>query len=251
MAGPTTVFDRRRQVRYFAAAAAALTDRIYLLNGLQAVSVLENAEDQTVFGLIAGAAFLAGTLILLFFDNRVLWGLGALAQAFIIFTYFNLAPEREPSYEIWGIVIRVIQMPTTTKPVKARPPVGARRFGYLVAIAINVVMLVIVNNILEWGWIPFLTDDFQEVMWLINLSITASILANMAYIAYDPRWFKSLTQIGLNLISMVVIVRMYRDRWHRDRNRRRVGESGPIPDLQPPNRTRMNPPARRFQRRTR
>jgi hypothetical protein len=89
---------------------AALISLIYFLIGLQVVTVLENPGDQTVFGLITGAVFLVGALVLLFFDNRVLWGLGALAQALIIFTYFNLAPEREPHYEAWGIVIRVIQV---------------------------------------------------------------------------------------------------------------------------------------------
>ena len=100
-------------------------------------------------------------------------------------------------------------MTTTSSEVKTPGAVGARRFGFVVAIAVNVVMLVIVNNIVEWGWIPFLTDDFAEVVWLINLSLTASILANTAYIAYDPGWFKSMTQVGLNLISIVVIVRMW------------------------------------------
>jgi hypothetical protein len=78
-----------------------------------------------------------------------------------------------------------------------------------VAVAVNVVILIIVNNILEWGWIPFLTDDFEGVVWLINLSLTASILANLAYIAYDPAWFKSITQVVLNLISIVVMVTMW------------------------------------------
>jgi hypothetical protein len=105
----TTVVDRRKRVRYFAAAMAGVTSLVYFLIGFGAVTVLENPQDQTVFGLIAGAAFLAATMILLFFDSRVLWGLGALAQAFIIFTYFNLAPEREPSFEVWGILIRVAQ----------------------------------------------------------------------------------------------------------------------------------------------
>jgi hypothetical protein len=99
---------------------------------------------------------------------------------------------------------------TTTTALETRPSVGARRFGYLVAVAINIVMIVIVNNILDWGWLPFLTDDFEDVVWLINLSITASILANLAYLAYDPAWFKALAQVGLNLISIAVMVTMWR-----------------------------------------
>ena len=34
---------------------------------------------------------------------------------------------------------------------------SAKRFGYVVAIGVNLVMLFVVQNILEWGWLPFLT----------------------------------------------------------------------------------------------
>ncbi|GEM_PF-3348804 len=109
MAVPETS-KKRRTVRYLAAALAVLTSLIYFLIGFQVLAVLEDPTDQTVFGLISGTAFMVGALVILFFDNRLLMGLGALAQAIIIFTYFNLAPEREPNFEMWGITIRVIQV---------------------------------------------------------------------------------------------------------------------------------------------
>jgi hypothetical protein len=102
--------DRRRTVRSVATGLAGLTALLYYLIGFQVVTVLENPEDQAVFGMIAGTAFLAGALVIWFFDRRVLMGLGAVAQALIILMYFNLAPEREPSYEPWGIAIRVVQV---------------------------------------------------------------------------------------------------------------------------------------------
>ena len=102
--------DRRRNVKSWALGLAGLTSLMYFLVGFQAVTVLDNPDDQTAFGMIAGAAFLAGALVIWFFDGRLLMGLGAAAQAFIILTYFNLAPEREPSYEPWGVMIRVVQV---------------------------------------------------------------------------------------------------------------------------------------------
>ncbi len=90
--------------------------------------------------------------------------------------------------------------------VKARPTV---RFGYIVAIAVNIAMLVIVNNILAWGWLPFLTADFEQLLWLINLSLLATIAANVVYLAYDAQWFKSVCQIGLGGITVAVAVRTY------------------------------------------
>jgi hypothetical protein len=84
-----------------------------------------------------------------------------------------------------------------------------RRSGYLIAIAVNVVMLYVVNNLLAWNILPFLTDDFGRVLWLIDISLVATIVVNFIYLAYDRSWFRSLGQIGLNLISLAVAVRMY------------------------------------------
>ncbi|HKY47281.1 MAG TPA: hypothetical protein VJQ79_04775 [Acidimicrobiia bacterium] len=85
----------------------------------------------------------------------------------------------------------------------------ARRSGYVVAIAVNVVMLYVVNNLLAWDILPFLTSDFGRVLWLIDISLLATIVVNFIYVAYDQSWFRALTQVGLNLISLVVAVRMY------------------------------------------
>lgn len=101
----------RRKVRYGAAAIATAMSLIYFLIGLQAITVLENPEEQTAFGLIAGSAFLLGAGVILAFDRRWLWALGALIQIFIMYVYFDLAPERVPSYEAWGVALRVLQVP--------------------------------------------------------------------------------------------------------------------------------------------
>lgn len=100
----------RTLVRHTAAILAGLISLIYFLIGFQVLTVLDRLEDQVVFGLIAGSAFLIGALVIEIFDRRVVMGLGAAAQAFIIYTYVDLASQREPSFEIWGIVIRVIQV---------------------------------------------------------------------------------------------------------------------------------------------
>jgi hypothetical protein len=112
----TEVVDRlqapskpRRTVRIVAAALAAATSLIYYLIGLRAVTVLENAEDQVAFGLIAGTAFLVGAVLILVIDSRVMFALGALAQVFIIWMYFELSSERTPSFEVWGVSIRILQ----------------------------------------------------------------------------------------------------------------------------------------------
>ena len=94
-------------------------------------------------------------------------------------------------------------------PLVSTPTVAARRGGYVVAIAINLVMLYVANHLLAWDLLPFLTADFERVLLLINISLVATILVNAVYLGYDQGWFRSLGQVGLNLISLVVGIRMY------------------------------------------
>ncbi|HKX76743.1 MAG TPA: hypothetical protein VJR05_15275 [Acidimicrobiia bacterium] len=86
---------------------------------------------------------------------------------------------------------------------------AGRQFGYLVAIAINVVMLWAANNLLDWGVLPFLTEDFRAVLWLINISLVISIAVNATYLGYDRQWYRSLTQAVLNGISLIVTVLLF------------------------------------------
>jgi hypothetical protein len=97
----------------------------------------------------------------------------------------------------------------STAQIDIVKPKAAVQFGYMVAIAVNIAMLVIANNILAWGWVPFLTADFEQVLWLINLSLLATIAVNVVYLAYDAPWFKSVCQIGLGGITIAVAVRTY------------------------------------------
>ena len=84
-----------------------------------------------------------------------------------------------------------------------------RRIGYAVAVAVNVAFLVIVNNIVDWGWLPWLTEDFSDVLPIMNASLIASIVANVVYIAYDRPWFKGLTELGLLVIALIVTIRFW------------------------------------------
>lgn len=90
-----------------------------------------------------------------------------------------------------------------------RASTAARRSGYVAAIVINSILLLVAHNLLSWGWPAFLTEDFAGLIPLINLSLGATILINFAYLNYDPDWFKSSTQIGLGSISMVLAVRTF------------------------------------------
>jgi hypothetical protein len=91
-----------------------------------------------------------------------------------------------------------------------RPRAAVPRLGYSIAIAVNVVMLVITQNILEWGWVPFLTADFALVEPWISLSLTASIIVNVIYLFDDTPVVKAIGQVGVNLLSIYVSYQILR-----------------------------------------
>jgi hypothetical protein len=101
-------------------------------------------------------------------------------------------------------------MTTSQRTDRRRPPRGTRRFGYAIAIAFQVALLILVNNLVAWDIAPFITDEFNDLVPYINVSLVASMLVNAVYFVYDPRWFRSLSTAILNVISLVVVFQTYR-----------------------------------------
>lgn len=101
---------------------------------------------------------------------------------------------------------------TPTRPgrvfTRSCPSVTTRRFGYVVAIAVNAFLFYAANNLLAWEWPPFLTEDFERVLPLLSVSIVANMVVNAAYLAYDPRWFRALGDVVTAAISLAVVARM-------------------------------------------
>ncbi len=97
---------------------------------------------------------------------------------------------------------------TTEHPRKVEGPKPGRRVGYAVAILVNAVFLYVVNNLVDWD-ISWITDDFSRLVWLFNLSLGVTIAVNVIYLFFDPPWFKSLAQIGMLSISLILAVRLW------------------------------------------
>lgn len=104
----------RRSVRNFAAAVAAVTALLYALIGVGLLTVVEpgtsDEGDMLAFGLPAAGAFLVGALLLILFDSRVLWLLGAILQVIVLVGYVAMAGIRTPQFEVWGIIIKATQL---------------------------------------------------------------------------------------------------------------------------------------------
>ena len=101
-------------------------------------------------------------------------------------------------------------MSTTQIDFSPQVKQAGRRFGYSVAIAVNLVMLFVANSVLAWGWPAFFTADFATVLPWINFSFLASIVANVVYLFDDGAIVKGVGQISVNVISIFVTYQLLR-----------------------------------------
>lgn len=79
---------------------------------------------------------------------------------------------------------------------------------FIAVIVVNLIFLYIVNNLLSWN-LSFITSSFQDVLWIFNLSISATIVGNVLFLIYHPTWFRSIIQIILNILGFLVVYYLY------------------------------------------
>ena len=95
----------------------------------------------------------------------------------------------------------------TTTQIK-RPPTASRRAGYVIAAAINAVLLWLIHVWPGWDAVPFLTDDFQTVLWLVDLSLIVTIALNLIYVVRDPKWLTAAGAVVTTAVGLAAAVRM-------------------------------------------
>lgn len=83
------------------------------------------------------------------------------------------------------------------------------RIEYVVAIIFSLIFLYIFNNLLNWN-VYFVTAAFNQVLWIINLSITATIIGNALLLLYNPVRFRHLIKLIINIISIIAVYYVYR-----------------------------------------
>ncbi|HEY5184175.1 MAG TPA: hypothetical protein VIM19_04535 [Actinomycetes bacterium] len=84
----------------------------------------------------------------------------------------------------------------------------ARRFGYLVAAAVNLLLLFLVLVWPGWAALSFLTEEFTRVVGLLSASLVVGAVANLMYVVADPPWVRSLGQLVVSAFSLAVTVRL-------------------------------------------
>jgi hypothetical protein len=95
-----------------------------------------------------------------------------------------------------------------TTTVAKRPSTASRRAGYVIAAVINAALLWLIHVWPGWDAVPFLTEDFETVLWLINLTLAVTIALNLIYVVRDPRWLTAAGAIVTTAIGLAAAVRM-------------------------------------------
>ncbi|TVR22851.1 MAG: hypothetical protein EA389_13095 [Ilumatobacter sp.] len=100
----------RRVIRLVTATLAATSAVIYVLIGVDAVTVIEDQAETSAAPLFVAAALFGVLAVLLVITSArsVLIG-GAVLQVAVLLGYVAIAVERTPAYEAWGIGQKVLQ----------------------------------------------------------------------------------------------------------------------------------------------
>jgi hypothetical protein len=83
------------------------------------------------------------------------------------------------------------------------------RVRYIWAIVFNLIALYVFNNLQNWHF-PILTNSWVACLWLLNILLVATIIANIIWFFYSEKWIRALLKIGLNLINLVFIYVLYK-----------------------------------------
>lgn len=101
-------------------------------------------------------------------------------------------------------------MTTTSAPGSVVASRGTRRFGYAVAAAVNVGMLVLVNNVLNSDNFPWVTSELTEVLPVINVTLIVGIVANVVFILSDVHPIKPAGDVITAAVGMVAGISILR-----------------------------------------
>ena len=97
--------------------------------------------------------------------------------------------------------------PASKRPSKKSSPTS-RKIGYIVSIVFMLVFLYILRHLRDWG-VTFLNEDFEKCLFYIEISIYASIAAQVLFLLYDNRWFRHLVLGIANIFSALSVIMIY------------------------------------------
>jgi hypothetical protein len=95
----------------------------------------------------------------------------------------------------------------TSKTRTSRLP---RLWTYYVAIAVDIILLYVLNNLIYMNISGLNSDRFISCLWAINLALTAGIIGNFVLLLYRPLWYYHFTQMILNFLLILAFFVVYR-----------------------------------------
>lgn len=95
--------------RYLAAAGSALVALAYVLIGFGFIAVVDDQAGIVPPMVIAGVLFAALAVLLALSGSRWIFGAGAALLTLVLVGYVAIAPERSPTYEAQGVLLKVLQ----------------------------------------------------------------------------------------------------------------------------------------------
>ncbi len=107
---PTRAGAHAPSLHRAAATLAALNAVIYGLIFAGVLSV--GRADEGELGILGagGIVYLLVAAVLWFVPRPLVWAAATAMQVMVIAMYVAIAPERDPSFEVWGITLRVLQV---------------------------------------------------------------------------------------------------------------------------------------------
>lgn len=84
------------------------------------------------------------------------------------------------------------------------------RVGHAAGVLLAVGGLWVANNLLRWDILPFLTDDFDRVLPLINLSLVVNLVVSAIRLVHPRVWLVAATELVTLVAGLPALVRMWR-----------------------------------------
>ncbi|WP_438855927.1 hypothetical protein [Agromyces sp. M3QZ16-3] len=94
------------------------------------------------------------------------------------------------------------------RPREPRGP-AARRFGFAVAVFVNLLLIYLGNVWPGWQVLPFLTAETAEVLPWINASLATGVLVNLIDLVFDRAWLKALGDVATTSVGLVATIRLW------------------------------------------
>lgn len=86
---------------------------------------------------------------------------------------------------------------------------AGRRFGYGVAIVINLFLVWFVGNLMGWELVAFLEPEFADLVPLIQLGLWVTIAANVVYMMNDRSFSTRAARLVVDIVNLFVTFRVF------------------------------------------